>query len=184
MKHFNLLLFFSLVFFFASCGNGSKENAETAKPTEEGMRAEIKKMEDSLFTSNTLDPEKANAMIGKYNDFADLYPESKEAPEYLMKAADIATAINKPLVKEKNYKRILEKYPDYPKAEIVTYLLAFTLDADLNDREQAKGYYQKIIDTAKDTNFVRDAKIRMSNIDSLTYDQFIEKIISQPTPVQ
>jgi tetratricopeptide (TPR) repeat protein len=101
-----------------------------------------------------------------------------------MKAADIATAINKPLVKEKNYKRILEKYPDYPKTEIVTYLLAFTLDADLNDREQAKGYYQKIIDTAKDTNFVRDAKIRMSNIDSLTYDQFIEKIISQPTPVQ
>lgn len=164
----------ALAFAMIACG-GEKE----AVRTEESLRADIKTMEDSLFgSSTTLDKEAAEKMIALYIDFANEFPKAKEAPEYLMKAADVATAINKPRIKEDSYRKIIQNYPDYPRMDAVKYLLAFTLDAELDKREEAKDWYNEVVNTVKDTNFVRDAKVRLKTIDSLNYDQFVNMIIN------
>ncbi|HRE74501.1 MAG TPA: hypothetical protein PK637_06150 [Flavobacteriales bacterium] len=175
------ILFVALSALFIACGSGNEPEART----EEKLRQEIKAMEDSLFGSTAaFNKEAAEKMIALYMDFANEFPKAKEAPDYLLKAADVATAVNKPRIKEDCYKRIIENYPDFNRLDAVKYLLAFTLDAELNNREEAKTWYNEVIKTVKDTNFVRDSKVRMNTIDSLNYDQFIEMIISNPQPVQ
>lgn len=175
------ILFIALV--FAACGNqeNGQENGaeETAQPTIEELKQKISEKEEVLFNETRMvDPEKGMEMIGLYQDFANLYPDEKETPRYLYLAADIAGAINKPKIKVDNYKRILEKYPNYKGKDNVVYLLAFTLDAELNFRDEARKYYEETVKTGADTNLVRDAKIRLETIDSLTFDQLQEKIIS------
>lgn len=168
-----------LLIVLVACG-GNNNSEEKKEVTEASLKADIKQMEDSLFGANsTLNKESAEKMIAMYMDFAGLYPKTKEAPDYLMKAADVATAINKPSVKEECYKKIINEYPDYPRMDVVKYLLAFTLDAELNQRGEAKEWYNKVVAEVKDTNFVRDAKVRLKSIDSLDYEAFMQMIINQ-----
>lgn len=182
-------LFFLLGFFaFISCGSDEQaaKQEENKPQSKEQMREDIAAMEKELFSaSGTIaDENKAMKMIALYTDFVGLYPGEPECPQYLFLACDIAGAINKPRIKVENYKKILENYPDYDKNGSVAYLLAMTYDADMNQREDAKTYYQRVIESGKDTNLVRDAKIRMETIDSLTYSQWMEKLVSQPLPAE
>lgn len=180
-KMINVAMLFSALFLF-SCGG--EKNPEVVR-TEESLRAEIKSMEDSLFAPNaTLDKESAEKIIALYIDFANEFPKAKDAPDFLLKAADVATAINKPRIKEDSYKKIINNYPDFPKMEAVKYLLAFTLDAELDKRDEAKEWYNEVVHTVKDTNFVRDSKVRLKSIDSLNYDQFVQMIINQNMAAQ
>lgn len=173
---------------FAACG--SKENEvedEKNDPhSKEKMQEDIKEMEKSLFsnTGTIADEDKAMKMIALYSDFVGLYPEDPNCPRYLFLAADIAGGINKPKIRVQNYTKILEKYPDYDKNGSVEYLLALTYDADLDQREDAKKHYGSVIKNGKDTNLVRDAGIRMQTIDSLSYNQWMEKLVSQPLPAE
>lgn len=182
MKKITFIL--SLTIFFFACGNENNTDEREAKPlTQEEFLVEIKAMEKSLFSSMTMNKDSAEKMIALYNDYARNFPEAKEAPDYLYKAADVAGSLNKPKIKVENYKTILEKYPDWSGSGQVHYLLAFTLDAELNQREEAKKYYLDVIANGKDTNFVRDSRYRMTTIDSLTYDEFIDFIIKDTEPI-
>lgn len=168
------------ILLLTACGGeeqNATENGETKVMTIDQFNFRIKHLEAFLYSQTTLEKDSAEMIIALYNDFAAAYPEDKNAPVYLNKAADVAGAIQKPKIKVQNYKTILEKYPEWPGCDQARYLLAFTLDSDMDRREEAKKYYEEVVAVGKDTNFVRDSKYRLNTIDSMTYNQFVDFIV-------
>lgn len=180
----NSIVFLFSLFLLACSSPVENDPNEVKLMTQEELLNEIKSLEEGLYSSLTLDLKKAEQIIAYYNDYATRFPQAKEAPSFLNKAADVAGAIERPKIKVQNYKTILEKYPEWPGCDQVKYLLAFTLDNDMNQREEAKSYYQQVIETGKDSNFVRDSKFRMLTIDSLTYDEFVNQIIGNTQTIK
>jgi tetratricopeptide (TPR) repeat protein len=186
MKTGTLIPLLCLALTILSACAGKEVRNEEQVADQAAMYDEIKVMEKDLFNETmTIDEKKAMQMIGKYNDYAELFPDDTNSARFLYLAADIAGGINKPKIKIQNYSKILERYPEFKGREHVTYLLAFTYDYDMNNREEAKKYYNQVLETAKDSNFVRDAKVRLSTIDRMTYQQYLDSIFANPpVPVQ
>jgi len=183
----NLISILALSVLIACGSKDNQEKTEDVNPhSKEQMQKDITAMEKELFSSNgtIADEDKAMKMIALYTDFVGLFPDDPNCPKYLFLASDIAGAINKPKIRVQNYTKILENYPSYDKNGSVEYLLAMTYDADLDQREDAKKHYENVIKTGEDSNLVRDATIRMQTIDSLSYSQWMEKLVSQPQPAE
>ncbi len=158
-----------------SCGE-----KKAPKTEQERLSEAIASLQDSLFNEQQeLNEDKAARMVGLYQEYAEKFPDAPETPKYLFLAADVARALGRYDLRVDNYRKILEKYPDYKGKDLVVFLLATTLDADLNRREEAAFYYNRVVQTVKDTNLVNDARVRLETVDSLTYDQMIERIIRQ-----
>ena len=174
----NARLLIAIILLVYSC------NSDNSDPKAKRLKT-IDSLEQVLKNAQGLPDEKtARKMISMYWDFASHHKDDPMAAEYLLRAGDIAGGINDPYLRADCYRYLTDSFPDFKKIENAWYLLAFTYDADLNNREAAKSYYLKVIEAAKDTNLVADSKARMQSIDSLTYDEMVEKIISNNLKLQ
>lgn len=174
----NVRLIVVIMLFVYACKSGNTD------PRAKRLKT-IDSLEQVLKNAQGLPDEKtARKMISLYWDFAANYKTDPMAAEYLLRAGDIAGGINDPYLRADCYRYLTDSFPDFKKIENAWYLLAFTYDADLNNREAAKTYYLKVIESAKDTNLIADSKARMQTIDSLTYDEMVEKIISNNLKLQ
>src|SRR3954470_4475418 len=79
----------------ASCGSEDKTAKVEEKKADhrEELHNEIRRMEGEMHRSPKLDNILAGQAIKAYDGYASLYPEDSVAPDYLFKAAEIATAI-------------------------------------------------------------------------------------------
>jgi hypothetical protein len=174
----NMRFFTVVIVFLCAC------NSKVNDPKAVWLKS-IDSLEQILKQSEGLpDVKIARKMISMYWDFAQYHKDDPMAPEYLLRAGDIAGGINDPYLRADCYKFLSDSFPKFNKIENAWYLLAFTYDADLNNREAAKPYYLQVIQSAKDTNLVADSKARMQTIDSLTYDELVQKIIGNNLKLQ
>jgi len=105
------------------------------------------------------------------------YSDSKSAPEYLYKAAEMARTL-KTYPKALNlYDWIENSYPDYEKSAVTMFLKGFMLENELNDKASAKKVYQEFTSKYPEHDLQDDVKFLLDNIDKS--DEEIMKIIEK-----
>ena len=129
-------------------------------------KAEIKGMEDSLFSNETkmVDRTKARELIQLYTEFADNFPDDQEAPGMLFKAGDMAMNLNMANQAIDIFDRIMANYPDFDKAPQCLFLKAYVYENDLRDLDMAKKLYEEFLEKYPDDEFADDAQISIQNL--------------------
>jgi tetratricopeptide (TPR) repeat protein len=170
MKASKLFLCSVILFTIASCGNeGEQERTEPLAivPKENPKKLfldQIKKYEDEMHKSMTLDPGVANIAVAAYDNFVKNYPDDSLAPDFLFKAGEICTANQQYKQALNYYETITKKYPDFKLAPESLYLQGFLLDNYLNEDAKAKIIYQEVITKYPTLSYAQDAKAAIKNL--------------------
>lgn len=135
MKH--LLGISAILLLLTACG-----------PKAEQLKADIEAVRQQLAAATTfpLDTVPANQLIEKSRTYADRFPEDTASARLLFQAAEVSKAIGKYTQAVDLWGRVNEKYPDYAKAPESLFLIAFTYDNEIADKEKAKETYQAFVD--------------------------------------
>lgn len=155
----------------AACGNSPKDITE-ATPSEAAAR--IRTMEDSLYAHPAVDVKGAQALVDVYLLFAKTNPTDPLAPEYLLRAAGVKSALNDPQAAVELYDRIIKGYPEWSKLVDAYYLRAFTIDSGLHIKGLAQQAYEEVINRFADHKFAADAKQMIQNL-NYTDEELIAK---------
>ena len=180
MKLTRTLLFASTLILF-SCGNDTEYNETQGEEIIEIDHDEFSLELDELELKISEDPSNEELLkeaITKFQDFAGLFPEDENSPDYLLKASDFSLAIKQPESSVKILDAIISKHPDYDKMEDVMYVRADHLDWELRDTTRAKQAYQDYIDAYPDSQRAADAALRIKFI-AMSFEEYAEKIISE-----
>jgi len=157
MKKVNAFVGLILVLIFiGACNN----------PSEKNLKAEIKNLEDSLFSdaSRMINREQAMKLIGKYIEYADTYPDDIETPGTLFKAADMSMNMNMAQKAIQLFDRIMTDFPDYEKAPQCLFLKGYIFENDVHDLDVAKQIYEEFLLKYPDDEFADDAEISIKNL--------------------
>ncbi|MDD2386420.1 MAG: hypothetical protein PHP52_06515 [Bacteroidales bacterium] len=164
-KRFLVPIIFLLIFSVA-CNN-------TPLTEQQKLEYEISKLEEKLHNEIEPDKEKAIAMIDKYLDYTEKYPDDSLSPEYLFKAAEIAMNFSQPHNAIRYLTQIEDNYLKYPKYPTAIFLKAFIYDTHIGDIEKSKAYYLKYLEKYPNHTFATDAKAAVMFM-GLTDEQLIE----------
>lgn len=157
MKKVNAVVgFILLLLFIVACNN----------TTEKDLNAEIKSLEDSLFSdaSKMINRDQAMQLISKYIEFTDTYPNDAEAPANLFKAADMSMNMNMPQKAIQLFDQIMETYPNFEKAPQCLFLKGYIFENDVNDLVKAKEIYEDFLVKYPNDEFADDAEISIKNL--------------------
>lgn len=155
----------------AACNDAPKTIAE-ATPSEAAVR--IRSMEDSLYAHPAVEVKGAQALVDVYLLYAKTNPTDPLAPEYLLRAAGVKSALHDPQAAVELYDRIIKGYPNWDKAVDAYYLRAFTIDSGLHLKGLAQQAYQEVIDRYPDHKFAADAKQMILNL-NYTDEELVAK---------
>ena len=135
MKKF-LPLSIVLLLIISACTNEQQE-----------LKKEIDALEKLAFedTTGTFLNESDVALVDKYIAYADKYPESNEAPDYLFKAAEISMNIGNHMQAIQLFDRFREQYPDEEKAPVALFFKGFIFDDRLKDFPTAEEVYNEFL---------------------------------------
>jgi tetratricopeptide (TPR) repeat protein len=122
-------------------------------------------LEQNMYDKEgNLNIEYANELIMKYIEFTDAYPDDKDAPENLFKAADISINFTNSNRTINLLSRIIFDYNDYEKAGLAQFLQAFVYENQLGDTAAARQLYTQFIQNNPDHNFVVEAEVAIRNL--------------------
>lgn len=160
MKKVIVMVFSAAVLF--SCG--SKEENTQATPQE--WQSKIETMEQSLFNSNDkmFNDSIAAAVIVAYDEYASLFPDDPETPDYLFKAGEVSLGLGKPVKSMSYFKKVYDLYPDFERAAYSLFLQAYVLDNHLNDDQHAGEVYTSFIKKYPDHPMAKDAEFSIQNL--------------------
>jgi TolA-binding protein len=168
-----------LALMIVSCQSEEKKQVEEAikSNTEEHkeMLAYIDSLEDVVYVDTmTVEGPATAELLKAYLKFSRKFVGDKEkTPEYMYKAAALSRA-NKLSVKAiKLYEQILTDYPDYKRNPEIAFLIAFTYDDEIKQKEEAKEAYQKVIDDYPGDKWAEQAAERLKTID-MTDEELID----------
>lgn len=97
-----------------------------------------------------LDTALALQYVEQATAFAKKHPQDSLAPEVLFRAADVARGAGEFGQAIQLWGQVWRNYPQHRLAPDALFLQAFTFDNDLQAREEARTYYQKVIDQYPD----------------------------------
>lgn len=151
-----------LTLLFVGCNSSETEQVKNANADIDKSKflEKIKMLDDSLNT-NFPSQDILKEAVTAFQDYAVIYPEDEKAPDYLLKASDIAYTIGQHPKAVKILNQIIEKYPDYTRIESVYYNRASHTDFELRDTAQAKIYYKEFMEMFPHSDFVDDAQARI-----------------------
>ena len=172
-----VFLFFSVfVFLLASllsgCRNAAPET-ETKQKTDsiqtpklnyltncKSLFTEAGHMDSILLKQNEIDLPSANKAIKAFTDFAYHCQSDSMSPVYLIKTAQVARAVNNIPQAKMVLDHCIENYPNFKDRDAAIFLLAQLYDEVnyLNDENEARKLYQKIIDEYPKSVWVASAK--------------------------
>ena len=166
MKH---TFFWSLIFFtFLSCNNQkSEENKQNDKQMSGGYFSDCKKlrneafyMDSVLFTQTELDTVSAQKAIIAFTNFANYCQSDSLSAIFLVKTAQVARAINNIPQAKIALDKCIEDYPNFKDRPAALFLLGQLYDDQnyMNDENEAKRLYQKIIDEYPNSDWAMSAK--------------------------
>lgn len=162
MKNIVGLLFIAIGLTFTACngdtdveGNTTIQEIDKDKFLLDLAELELKLEVDMPSKS---DLQKA---VTAFQDFAAYFPTDDLAPEYLLKASDIAYSLNQSQKSVTIMTKIIEEYPEYDNIEAVYYNRASHVDTELKDTVLAKQYYLEVIEKYPHSKSAEDAQTRI-----------------------
>ena len=103
---------------------------------------------------------KKNEAISKLNDILKLFPEHVLTDDILLKKAEIYLSKNEYTETEKVLLQLLKDYNEDILGDNATFMLAELYDYKLNDKQNAKAFYEKIIMDYSDSVLLVNARKR------------------------
>lgn len=165
MKKF-VVSFFAFLFII-SCNNQSN-NTQTAGKETKGLYAnDCKKlftdacyMDSILFSQTELDTISAQKAIIAFTEFANYCQTDSLSPIFLIKTAQVARAINNIPQAKVVLDKCVADYPNFKSRPAAIFLLAQLYDDNtyMNDENEAKRLYQKILDEYPESEWAMSAK--------------------------
>jgi len=107
--------------------------------------------------------------------YALAFPNSKAAPEYLYKAAEVAKSIRSITKALSLYDWVLDKFPNYEKTPTTLFIKGFILENELKNIDMAKTVYNQFLEKFPNDDLADDVKFLLDNIGKS--DAEISKII-------
>ena len=132
----------------------------------EKIQSNIKNLEETLFSDENkmVDRDKASELIDAYIEYADEFPDDKQASDYLFKAGDMAMNLNMPHKAIEVFDRILQNYPDFEKTPQCLFLKGYVYENNLNNLEEARKIYTEFLEKFPDDEFADDAEVSIKNL--------------------
>lgn len=169
-----------------ACSGGesdsNQENNTKELTVEQGkvkMLEDIASMEADLTTNvdvtKPLKKGKAEDLVRKYRDYANINPRDSITPHYLLKAADLSIGLQKFDHAVGYLDNILKNHPEYEKRIEAMLLKGFVLEYHMNQHAQAVSAYKDLINAYPNHRLAKDAQSSIDNL-TLTEDQLIEKL--------
>lgn len=184
MNKLTLILAFCMGGLLLSCGNNEDESVKSdlLSNVQDSKRLmdKIDSLEKIVYDENAdLNNVPTAELMSAYNEYTQKFVgDKKKTPEYLYKSAAISRAVNLPIKAIKIYDKILSDYPGFERNPEVAFLMAFTYDEDLKQKEQAKEAYREVIEKFPGDKWAEQASARLENIDLSDEDlvkSFMEK---------
>ena len=164
MKKLSLVLLIALIFVGCSSNDPAKR---------------IEKLEKQAFsTEGAINPEVASDLVSAYCDFADANPNDAMAPEYLFKAVDVSMNLNEPQRTIFIIDKLVEEYPDFPRAQAALFVKAFIFETRYNNLEMAKKIYEQYLEMYPDGEFADDCRASIENL-GLSPEELVKKFEAQ-----
>lgn len=154
MKKTIVLLLAPLMLMMVSC-NPRRDNVE-----------KIEKIEKELMASKmtTLDTAKASALIIRYHDFANDYPNDTLAPIYLFRASDLCMNMQRGDEAIKYLDQILTNYPKFKKTEEALFLKGFVAENITHNLVLAEKCYREFLRDFSSHTLAKDAEASLKNL--------------------
>lgn len=133
---------------------------------EERLLKQIKTIEEDLFSEvkGIIDREKALKLVQLYQEYADVYPESEKAPEYLFRAGDVCMNTGYPQRSVDFFARVHREYPLYEKVPESLFLMAFVLENQMLNLQRAELTYKRFLELYPDHDLAEDAEILLQHL--------------------
>ena len=162
-----LLLMLSILFLLTSCSSGDTPKTKAAIPDKTALLADIENMEAQLKDEKVkkIDEILAKRYIAKSDDFVKSFPKDTESPILLYKAAEIARAIGDARSAVQHFGKMHREYPEHSNAPTALFLQAFLFENSLEDRAEAKKYYNHFTDKYPDHQLNKQVKQLLEIID-------------------
>lgn len=183
-KNFSVFGLILGVLTLASCGNQDDAEVKDAiiSTTEarRQMMAKIDSLESIVYVDSfNYQAKSTSELLKTYNEFTEKFVGDKEkTPEYLYKAAALCRATRLPVKAIKYYDKILSDYPNFERNPEVAFLMAFTYDEDLNQKDRAKEAYQEVIEKFPGDKWAEQASARLKTID-MTDEELIQSFMKK-----
>ncbi len=113
--------------------------------------------------------------------FAKKYPQDSLTPELLFRAADVARGAGEFGKAIQLWGQVWRNYPRHRLAPDALFLQAFTFDNDLEAKDEARTYYQKVIDQYPDHPLALQAGQLLRVLDK-SPDELVRQFQQQAPP--
>jgi tetratricopeptide (TPR) repeat protein len=152
----------------------AEDGDEDAKNKKAAFEAKLKKLVetdlgnlrriDSVMALNqtSFNSILASSLSDACLEFAGKHPCSAKAPNLLLKGADLQRALERFAESEKTLQSIIEKYPNFNKADVALFFKA-NMQLEQGKKEEAQKTFQKLVSQFPKSEFARDAQILLDN---------------------
>lgn len=125
---------------------------------------QAKQMDSVVMKQTELDVALANKAIKVFTDYAFYCESDSLSPIFLIKTAQIATAINNPNQAKTVLDRCISNYPKFKNKPAAIFLLAQLYDetSQLNNEAEAKKLYDQLVYEYPKTEWAANAKAALS----------------------
>ena len=171
MRSIHLVFLLGLTI-LAACGSNNRnveedhvdpERSETAIVLEQ--QKVIQGLEDSLYDGNMKFKRRtASQVFDVYLAYAAEHPLDSLAPEYIFRAAQVSTGLDKNERAIKLYDRIIRNYPGWVKIPETRFMKGFTYDNHMDQKGAAKQAYEELIYEHPDHELAAQAKQLIDNM--------------------
>ena len=122
------------------------------------MSDEISKMESDMKIFQKIDSSAVIDLLSAYQNFAARYADDSLSPEYLYKAAGLATGFSRGNQAVEIYESIIHTYPSYRKIPECYFMEAFTYENVIGDNAKAYEYYNEFLNKYPQHDLADDAR--------------------------
>lgn len=146
----------------------------------ESLKINALKYDSLLLSSEVLDFQLASQGIEVFYNFSSVCIEDSLAPEFLMKAGQVAQAIKNYKKAEEMYQKCTAGFHKYKNRPAALFLLARLYDEPsmLNKEEDAGRIYAQIIMEYPNTPYANDAKVCAGNLGK-TDEQLVHEFLKK-----
>lgn len=181
---------FLLLFVLGACNSTSestnqqtevkKDSISVAVEDCPGLLIKAKHLDSLLLSSEVLDPKLANEAIILFNGFGSNCASDSLAPEFLLKAGQVAQAIKNYTKAEEMYKKCTADFPKYKNRAAALFLLARLYDEEmmLNNETAAKIIYSQIVMEYPNSAYANDSKASLNNMGK-TDEQLVKEFLKK-----
>ncbi|MEL6863980.1 MAG: tetratricopeptide repeat protein [Bacteroidota bacterium] len=170
MKGILCSLFFCLSFLMCSPEKPASSSIQTVSLTSDDkdkLLAKIKALEEELKekSKKSLHLPTAQQLLALSKQFVEAFPKAPQTPAILFRTADLARGMGEYGQAIKYWGLLYNDYSDFEKAPDAEFMIAFTYENFLNDKQQAKGYYERFLQKYPDHHLAEQVKAILENID-------------------